>query len=168
MTVPQRPSGVGGDVEPQEPQDSPDPGGSLPSQVQPEITRLVRQEVREIVHQGPLPPAETLEGYNRVVPGSAKLTFDQFVAQSQHRRAMEKAIVEGSERRADLGQWLGFAFLLICALAGVYVVLTGEAVAGAAITTGALASGAVVYVVGGRPPTEQRNKDRPNEPPSEG
>lgn len=105
--------------------------------------------------EGPVPPPAVIEAYERLVPGSAQIMWSNFDDQSQHRRELEKAVVLGSEKRADKGQFIA-AFLLIVAIAaGVVVAVTANAAAGAAIVIGALGSGTAVYIAGGRTPEAQ-------------
>jgi uncharacterized membrane protein len=67
---------------------------------------------------GPLPPAEQLEQYERVSPGSAKIIFDEFQKQSEHRRAMERIVVRSDSIRSFSGLFAGL-------LLGGYIVYVG-------------------------------------------
>ena len=44
--------------------------------------------------EGPLPPPQALEAFERAVPGSAELIVQEFVTEAHHRRELEKK--EGS------------------------------------------------------------------------
>ena len=55
--------------------------------------------MRREITLGPLPPPSMLEGYDRVVPGAAKILITQFAEDTQHRRKFEK-------------QGLNFGFIL--------------------------------------------------------
>lgn len=74
--------------------------------------RLVRMDYSE-VSIGPLPPPDFLARYDEIVPGSAELIIRQFVAQGEHRRELEKLVVQGDNRRANLGLIAGIAIGLI-------------------------------------------------------
>jgi uncharacterized membrane protein len=100
---------------------------------------------------GPLPHSAELANYEEILPGSADRIFSEFEAQSKHRRGLEKLTVDGTERRAGYGQFIGAGILLAAIVAGLWCVLAGQPIAGATIITAALGSGALVYIVGGRP-----------------
>lgn len=63
---------------------------------------LVRQHT-EVSFSGPLPPPGVLEGYERVLPGSAERIFTMAEKQLEHRLHLEKVVVEGGSKRADMG-----------------------------------------------------------------
>lgn len=100
-----------------------------------------------------MPSPEHLQAYEALHPGAAKLIFDEFEAQATHRRALEARVVSGSERRANVGQILGAILFAGAIGGGLWVAAFHNGVAGAGVSTAALGAGAIVYVVGGRPPT---------------
>jgi uncharacterized membrane protein len=51
----------------------------------------------------PLPPAEQLERYDRLVPGSAKQILDDASAQTHHRMAQEAKVIGGNSKRSWVG-----------------------------------------------------------------
>ena len=57
----------------------------------------------EVSFSGPLPPPGVLEGYEKILPGSAERIFTMAEKQLGHRMHLEKVVVEGGSRRADLG-----------------------------------------------------------------
>jgi uncharacterized membrane protein len=67
--------------------------------------------------QGPLPPAEELQRFEQIAPGSARLIIEQWIKQSDHRMEIESVAVRGAVAQARLGAVLGF----LAALAGVGV-----------------------------------------------
>lgn len=67
---------------------------------------------------GPLPPAQQIEEYERLIPGSGQILFDEFQAQGVHRRKMETILVVSDAVRSFFGVVAGLA------LAG-YIVYTG-------------------------------------------
>lgn len=103
-------------------------------------------------YSGLLPHPHHLAGFDEVVPGSAKVIIDEFVAQSQHRRVQEAMVVQGNEARNAIGQWLGFALLLAGIVSGLVIALTVNATVGGSVIGGVIASGALVWVIGGRAP----------------
>ena len=105
---------------------------------------------------GPLPPPEVLDGYNRVLPGSAERLFNMAESQLAHRQHLEKVAVEGGDKRSWWGMWLGFVISLVVFGLGTALVITGHDAAGAAIMTIDVAALASVFVVGQRSQRKER------------
>ena len=63
---------------------------------------LVHQHT-EVSFSGPLPPPGVLEGYEKVLPGSAERIFTMAEKQLEHRMYLEKVVVEGGSKRANMG-----------------------------------------------------------------
>jgi len=106
---------------------------------------MYREERR---YQGPLPDPATLEEYKRVDPRFPDAILNAFQEQSSHRHEMERKLLEGSERRANRGQWLGTGLLVAALAGGVWVTLAGHPVVGGATVAASLAVGVVSYVFG--------------------
>lgn len=122
-----------------------------------QVSEIVTQEVSaQFRHwSGPLPSPDSLREFNEVVPGSASKIVDAFVEQGNHRRQLERQLVVGTERRADLGQRLVFTFLVLVVVLGGVVALAENGAAGALIITAGLGSGVALYILGGRTPHEE-------------
>lgn len=93
---------------------------------------LSRVEHIEQLFQGPIPPPNIMEAYDRILPGSAdrilKLTEQQF----EHRIAIENKVIDSkiiSERRGTL---LGFSLAVFIILASVILILKDKDIAGLA------------------------------------
>lgn len=78
---------------------------------------------------GPIPDPDTLERYEQIHPGAAKLILDRFELEGNHRHAMENRAIEAdiADMQADrseakLGQWLAF-IVTIAAFAVVVVAI---------------------------------------------
>ena len=71
--------------------------------------------------ESPFPPPSELEKYEKLCPGVAKQFFDNFVNQTNHRMELEKAVVYGENKRADLS--LRNSFIIILSLLVLSVVL---------------------------------------------
>jgi uncharacterized membrane protein len=95
------------------------------------------------------PHPEHLERYVNLYPDAAKLIFDNFDKQSEHRRDMERLFVKGNESRANRGQWLAFSIVIVTIGVGLVSVLNGNATAGGIIIGAAFAGGVVLYIAGG-------------------
>ena len=123
------------------------------------------QASRSIQHQevlyaeqysGPTPHPAYLREIQEIVPGSAEMIFREFELQGTHRRALERKIVSGNERRATTGQWLGGAIALFFLAAAVWLVRADHDAAGIAIGTVDLGGLVAVFVIGSlrRRPTD--------------
>jgi hypothetical protein len=106
-------------------------------------------------YSGPIPSAQELSRYREVDARAVPIILDNFDEQSRHRRGLEAAIVSGSEKRADRGQLFVAGLLGTAVLGGLAAVFTGHDVAGASIVGTAIGGGALIYVVGGRPPKDE-------------
>lgn len=110
-----------------------------------EITENVKVSIR-----GPIPPPEVLEGYERIVSGSAKLIFDNFEAESTHRRKLESEASNRDSFRSIAGMIAGFVVALLLIAAAVYTIREGHPGPGATIIVGGLASAVSIFVTGSR------------------
>lgn len=97
-------------------------------------TNMTLSRVEHIgqLFQGPIPPPNIMEAYDRILPGSAdrilKLTEQQF----EHRIAIENKVIDSkiiSERRGTL---LGFSLAVFIILASVILILKDKDIAGLA------------------------------------
>ena len=70
--------------------------------------------------QSPFPPPIELEKYENLCPGVAKQFFDNFVNQTNHRLELEKKVIEGDNKRANVAQHYSFiitmAFIIMAAV----------------------------------------------------
>ena len=113
---------------------------------------VVSSERREMLvsWEGPLPPPQTLEGYERVVPGSANRILQLVERQSEHRMEMEKALIDGDSRRSYLGLIAGFLLSGVVIGGGIFLVATDHDWAGASMIGVSLVGLASVFVYGSR------------------
>jgi uncharacterized membrane protein len=109
-------------------------------------------EYAEHSYSGPLPAPADLQAYELVVPGAAERIISAFERQSEHRHDLEQRVIDGSESRSGIGQWLAFIVLMTGVIGGCIVAATGEPVAGGTIAGVAFTGGVLSYLVGGRPP----------------
>jgi len=63
--------------------------------------------------EGPLPSARELQRYRRADPSAPDIILKEFRAEAKHRRHLERAIVNGENRRADRGQVFALIILLV-------------------------------------------------------
>lgn len=135
------------DPKPATTESSPSPkaelGASPPSGASPRRVQITRAEFA-----GPLPPPDILGGYERIVPGSANRLIRLLEDEANHRRAMERAVVEGSLKEKSRGQFFGLVIGLVAIIAGAIVAALGQPAAGATIGGVGVAGIVAVFVIG--------------------
>ena len=97
---------------------------------------------------GPLPPPEVLAKYNDALPGAAERIIAMAESQLHHRQGLEKAVIEANCKVQKSGPIYGFIICMTAILGGMYLVYVGKSTQGLAAIISALASLAVVFVVG--------------------
>jgi len=76
--------------------------------------------------KSPFPPPEELEKYEKLYPGVAKLFFDNFAKQTNHRMELEKTVIEGDNKRANVAQVLSFFITLAFLVMAIVLFITGK------------------------------------------
>ena len=110
---------------------------------------LLKAEFHELTI-GPVPPPEVLEAYEKIVPGSAKLTFDNFIAETEHRRKLESETSNRDTFRSNLGMISGYVVAVFLIGVALMAILEGHPGPGATIIVGGLASAVGIFVSGSR------------------
>lgn len=130
-----------------------DPSSELVERIEGELERnpdviqrlmerpIIRSMIVAETHQGPLPPARTLAGYEKVLPGAAERVMQMAEKEQAHRHEMQKqhqqkdlelqskAITEQLEINKT-GQKYGFHIAIaVLLLAGLMAIMGHEAVA---------------------------------------
>lgn len=131
----------------------------LVEKVEPLIKALPpaqQQEIREVItmavsFQGPLPHPALLEQYGRLVPNAPERLFALLEKQTDHRIAMESALVNGRVTLSRVGQRMAFALsLFFGAIAAVLGYYDHDWLAGTIAAT-TIVGLAVVFVLGKEP-----------------
>jgi uncharacterized membrane protein len=99
-------------------------------------------------YQGPLPSPDILASFEQIVPGIAKSICNNFLEESQHRRAIEKDYMTNENRNSRLGVIFGFTLGMTGLVGGVIVAIYSNPASGAIIAGGSLASLVGVFVYG--------------------
>ncbi len=129
---------------------------NIVSQVEslPEAERnLIYQRLE--IYQGDLPHPKILEGYNALYPDAAKRIIENGIAETEHRREMEKKYLNANIKAHNLGQVLGFIIAVLIIVGGVHLILNNHQVSGS-ILSGVSALGVIGMFTG-------NNKDKNNE-----
>ena len=123
-------------------------------------------------HRGPLPPARTLAGYEKVLPGAAERVFVMAEGEQAHRHAMQikqqdrelaahDMLVAGYLKQDTLGKIFGFVIALcVLGLACLMAVLGHETMALAMVTVDVVGL-AAVFAIG----KYFAQNESPQEPP---
>jgi uncharacterized membrane protein len=102
----------------------------------------------ESFYSGPLPPAEMLEQYNRIIPNGAERIMAMTERQSAHRITIEDYSVKEQHKQSGKGQKFGFyigLFGLACATA---LGLLGHVWLAAIISISTIGGLAIAFVTG--------------------
>src|SRR5258708_7871031 len=85
-----------------------------------------------IVHQqqttqfsGPIPPPEIIEKYEKIYPGAAKIIFEDWDKQVNHRQDLERRLVSTDNTKSLLGVVFGFIIQAGAIIAGIYTAIRG-------------------------------------------
>lgn len=76
-------------------------------------------------HAGPLPAPDTLKAYDEIVPGMAERLLSNFERQIDHRITLERYVIQGDVRRANLGLYAASIFGIAVLIAAVILILNG-------------------------------------------
>jgi uncharacterized membrane protein len=140
------------------------------AQAQQDPAAVIEQTVQSMTMssswQGPIPPPESLDAYERVEPGlatrivaMAERAVDMAERQMVHRIDMEKRMIVGHNRRANSGLWIA-ALLAVFVLGGAFwVISNGHDWAGATIASIDLVGLCGVFIYG-RYDQNRREQDR--------
>ncbi|MEY8283230.1 DUF2335 domain-containing protein [Lachnospiraceae bacterium 50-23] len=104
----------------------------------PDLIELDQREVKKVVMEmiqgefsGPIPPPNIIEGYEKVLPGSADRIISMAERQSEHRQKMELKMINAESRDGLLGVVFAFMLGLGCIIAAVIMVFLVPQNAGA-------------------------------------
>lgn len=111
-----------------------------------ERTQLAVQQVS--LSQGPLPPAEELAKYEEVCKGAADRIIKMAEGQSEHRKAIEKSVVDSANRRANRGLVFAFILALVVLVGGFALILNDYGAAGVGLIVGEAVALSSLFIYG--------------------
>lgn len=109
---------------------------------------------------GPLPHPDILKKFDEVVPGAAERIIKMAELQSEHRRELEKKVINSGIVREKWGQNLGFIIAVIGLGASALIAIYGSPVVGGIIGFGTLASLVGVFMYGSKIRSKEREEKR--------
>jgi len=98
------------------------------------------------IHSGPLPPAESFEHYEKILPGAADRILTMAESQSGHRQKIELRVVSLEGLRSILGIIFAFLVVVISMGSGIYLTIEGKTLVGILIPGAALASIVATFI----------------------
>ena len=107
-------------------------------------------------YRGPLPPPSVLESYDKIYPGAAKIIIDNFISQSDHRRHLEKTVIQSGSRGSLLGIIFAFILGMTTIIGAVVCILSGEKNIGLSLGLVGLTSLVGTFIYG----TRQKRMER--------
>ena len=124
-------------------------------------TKKVIAEVIQGEFSGPIPPPSIIEGYERVLPGSADRIITMAEKQSEHRQKMEEKMISAESRDSLLGVIFAFLLGVGCIIVAVIMVCVvpqnSGAIAGAFLGVTGIGSITSSFIVNTR---RQSKKDK--------
>jgi uncharacterized membrane protein len=79
---------------------------------------------------GPIPPPNFLELYEKLVPGTAKKFLEEPHLEAEHRRALEKEMVQEQINMSKRGQGMAFFLATFCVIAAFGAIFLGYDIGG--------------------------------------
>ncbi len=98
------------------------------------------------VIDGELPPADTVEAYEHVLPGAADRIIRMLEQQSEHRMAMERSLARSAAVTERLRQVLGVAIVLVVFIVASRLITGGHEGPGTLLAVADLVLLAAVYL----------------------
>lgn len=77
-------------------------------------------------YSSPLPPPEIIERYEKILQGSADRILTMTEKQSEHRRELEKSVVEADIKSSKTGLWLAGSVTTIIILCATYLAINNH------------------------------------------
>ncbi len=111
------------------------------------------------IHRGPLPDPATLRDLAEIYPNAPKVIFEEFRAQSNHRREMERSVVTANIQVMLRGQIIGGLIGGAGVVGSLIIAGMGHGWAGFGIATSSLV-GLVSVFVGGRRSQEKERLEK--------
>lgn len=128
--------------------DGPPPPASSPEPSNSGNRGAVVRRTQAFAWTGPLPPPDILKEYDHLVPGAAERILTMAERQSEHRRSIEKVVINSGARNQNLGVVFGFIIALVVLVLAGYALYEGRSQTGTAIVVVTILSLAGVFVTG--------------------
>jgi len=112
-----------------------------------QAARIVRTQFEFFEsYAGPIPHPRIIEGWERVLPGSADRILALTEKQQTHRHNLEASVVRAGILHERIGMGLGFILAFSALLFGFYLLINGKSIEGFGILLADVGSIAVIYL----------------------
>jgi len=128
--------------------------------VQPNNTRVIANQTISQYTSGPIPNAEQLDEYNRVLPGAADRILTMAEKQSEHRQIIEKKVIFSGAFRATFGVICAAVLCILFLAGGVWCIINDHDNAGTAIVVTSLVSLVTTFIYGTHSQRNERNQKK--------
>ena len=120
----------------------------------------------EIFSTGILPPPATLQKYEQIMPGLAKMVVRNAEQQTLHRLEIEKRTLKSNNVKSFAGLIFGFLIGIFGLGGGFYLTFKGYNVIGVIFTSSTLVTLVMTFIYGSQSKRNgmQRNSELPNKP----
>ena len=108
----------------------------------------------------PFPPPTELEKYDQLCPGISKQFFDNFVNQSNHRMELEKIVVKGDDKRANVSMRNSFIIIMSLIAMSVILFILGKDTPAIASIIGAMVPVVISFINSSAKRKEEREAKR--------
>lgn len=136
---------------------------TLPVDKQEEIRHAI---TTAIAYQGPLPPPQMLAQYGAVVPDSPERIIRLLEKQTDHRIAMETALVRGQVSSTSRGQFMAFGLSVFFGCVAAWLGYHNHDWLAGVIAATTIVGLATVFVLGRRAsPQDAADEEEPEPPP---
>lgn len=126
-----------------------------------ELKKVIRRvSVERSMYSGPIPPPEILEGYEKVLPGTADRIMKMAEKQADHRRNMEETTVNSGARDSKLGIICGTFVCFSLIVVGGISVMIGSTSTGTVLSLSGLAPIVTAFIYGTRSNANERKEKR--------
>lgn len=139
--------------------EAPDILSNLEEKQRVKLLEIVKStQMVSIRHEGPIPPPEYIEQYNRHIPNGADRIMTMAEKQADHRREMERIIVTGQQKQSSRGQIFGLLIGIFGLGVGAVVTLKGHDYVGGGIAGATVVSLVYAFFTGQRAQHKGHNK----------
>ena len=105
-------------------------------------------EVQQYSYEGVLPHPSIMEGYEKFYPGVSKVLIDSYVDESNHRRELERKMVNCETANTTRGMNYALLVVIITVIGACISAYLGSTLIGSIIGVGGLATLAYTFIQG--------------------
>ena len=109
---------------------------------------------------GPLPPPQILEGYEKILKGSADRIIRMAENQASHRQAMETCIIKAEITDTKLGMTYAFIIMLLTVGCGTFLIYANHPVTGLTAIIGGVGAIVANFILGRRDESKSKSKEK--------